>query len=319
MEGKIKVFLADPSALVLRVLQRELEALGEVEVVGTATDGQRALSALRETTPDVLLTDVFLPGLDGFALAEAAGGAGSEFPAIFLSAYSGAGLTARAKSCGGSLLPKPCGVHHILRHIHNTVRGEVLADKTANSADTGTAADTEAAEAAARKRAADDAIAAAGALLAGGLDAEEYAASAAHAAGRPRHGTNAAIAAALAAFGIPDRLIGYDYLATALRCITSDRTLLDGVTKKLYPEVARQYSATASGVERAMRSAIEKAWKPHNEPRRRAFFGRAFACSARTPTNARFLAKMAKAVEAKLTEWENDPPSDPRRFAWLWM
>ena len=273
MEGKIKVFLADPSALALRVLRRELEALGEVEVVGTATDGLMALSALRETTPDVLLTDVFLPGLDGFALAEAARGGGSEFPAIFLSAYSGAGLTARAKSCGGSLLPKPCGVHHILRSIHNAVRRE---DKVG----------------------------------------EEHVDPV---PSRPRRGTNAVIAAALAAFGIPDRLIGYDYLATALRCTTADRTLLDGVTKKLYPEVARQYSATASGVERAMRSAIEKAWKPQNEPRRRAFFGRAFACSARTPTNARFLAKMTKAVEAKLTEWENDPPSDPRRFAWLWM
>lgn len=264
MEGKIRVFLADPSPLALRMLRRELETAG-VEVVGTATDGNEALDSLGAAKPDVLLTDIFLPGMDGFALAEAARGTGEKLPVVFLAAFPAAGLAARAGKCGGSLLPKPCGVHHILRRLRNAV-GRVA-----------------------------DPI----------RDAAQEA--------------GPAIAAALGAFGVPSKLIGWEYLAAALARTTGDHHLLDGVTKVLYPEIAREFSTTPAGVERAMRTAIEKAWTPQNESKRRAFFGRDFACSVRTPTNARFLAKMTRAVEAKLAEWERDPPNDPRRFSWLWM
>ena len=40
------------------------------EVVGEAADGEAAIEAARRLRPDIVLLDVQLPGLDGFAVAE---------------------------------------------------------------------------------------------------------------------------------------------------------------------------------------------------------------------------------------------------------
>jgi DNA-binding NarL/FixJ family response regulator len=46
-----------------------LEAAG-FDVVGVAGDGQRALAEVERLVPDIVLLDIQLPGLDGFAVAE---------------------------------------------------------------------------------------------------------------------------------------------------------------------------------------------------------------------------------------------------------
>jgi CheY-like chemotaxis protein len=52
-----------------RALARRLLSLGGFEVVGEAADGHAALAAVHALRPDVVLLDVQLPGLDGFAVA----------------------------------------------------------------------------------------------------------------------------------------------------------------------------------------------------------------------------------------------------------
>ena len=60
--------------------------------------------------------------------------------------------------------------------------------------------------------------------------------------------------------GIPAHLKGYMYLRTAILMVYSDIELLGQITKRLYPNIARQYSTTASRVEKAIRHAIENSW-----------------------------------------------------------
>jgi CheY-like chemotaxis protein len=59
-----------------------LEADG-FRVVGEAPDGEAALEAARRMRPDVVLLDIQLPGLDGFAVADSLA-AGDEPPIVVL-------------------------------------------------------------------------------------------------------------------------------------------------------------------------------------------------------------------------------------------
>jgi len=53
-----------------RVLAHELLMHGGYHVVGEAADGQAAVTATRSLRPDIVLLDIQLPGLDGFAVAD---------------------------------------------------------------------------------------------------------------------------------------------------------------------------------------------------------------------------------------------------------
>jgi DNA-binding NarL/FixJ family response regulator len=65
----IRVVVADDQALVRSGFTALLEAEEDIEVVGEAADGARALELARELHPDVVLMDIRMPGMDGLAAA----------------------------------------------------------------------------------------------------------------------------------------------------------------------------------------------------------------------------------------------------------
>lgn len=65
----IRVLLAEDQSLVLGALSALLSLEGDLEVVGTATDGEAALGLVRTLMPDVLVTDIEMPRLSGLDLA----------------------------------------------------------------------------------------------------------------------------------------------------------------------------------------------------------------------------------------------------------
>lgn len=69
----LKVVLADDEKKILLLLQKliDWERLG-YEIVGTANDGLRALELVRELHPDLLITDVRMPGCSGIELIQQA-------------------------------------------------------------------------------------------------------------------------------------------------------------------------------------------------------------------------------------------------------
>jgi chemotaxis response regulator CheB len=66
MATPIKVFLVEDSEVALQILKRLLDSAPEVEVVGTANDGASALAKIPTVNPDVILTDLQMPVMDGF-------------------------------------------------------------------------------------------------------------------------------------------------------------------------------------------------------------------------------------------------------------
>jgi DNA-binding NarL/FixJ family response regulator len=61
----IRVLIADDHAVVRQGLRTFLDLQDDIEVVGEAADGAAALEAAVELTPDVVLVDLVMPGVDG--------------------------------------------------------------------------------------------------------------------------------------------------------------------------------------------------------------------------------------------------------------
>ena len=67
----IRVLLADDQALVRAGFKALLDAQSDIEVVGEAGDGEEAIVLAERVTPDVILMDIRMPGLDGLEATRA--------------------------------------------------------------------------------------------------------------------------------------------------------------------------------------------------------------------------------------------------------
>jgi len=62
---KIRIFVVEDQPKILRNQLKLLSTFDEIEVIGTAPSGENALEVLATLTPEVLLLDLGLPGIDG--------------------------------------------------------------------------------------------------------------------------------------------------------------------------------------------------------------------------------------------------------------
>lgn len=65
----IRVFVAEDQTMVLGALSALLSIEADFEVVGEARDGRQALDLALKTKPDVIVTDIEMPGMTGLDLA----------------------------------------------------------------------------------------------------------------------------------------------------------------------------------------------------------------------------------------------------------
>ena len=83
---RLRTLIVDDEPLAREWLRDLLAREADVEVVGEAGDGFRAVLAIQELRPDVVFLDVQMPGLDGFGVLETLGP--REVPAlVFVTAY----------------------------------------------------------------------------------------------------------------------------------------------------------------------------------------------------------------------------------------
>lgn len=66
----IRVFIVDDHAIVLTGIRMILSAQVDIDVVGEADSGEAALPLIRALKPEVVLTDLHLPGASGLDLTE---------------------------------------------------------------------------------------------------------------------------------------------------------------------------------------------------------------------------------------------------------
>ena len=130
-----RVLLADDNADMRDYVRRLLSGSYEVTAVG---DGLAALRSARERTPDLVLSDVMMPGLDGFGLLREmrAAPALREVPVILLSARAGQEARVEGLAAGADdYLTKPFNARELLARVDGTLqlarlRQEALAART---------------------------------------------------------------------------------------------------------------------------------------------------------------------------------------------
>lgn len=63
--GKVRVLLVDDHAILREGLKALLHLSEDIEVVAEASDGRQAIASVREYSPDVVVMDMAMPGMDG--------------------------------------------------------------------------------------------------------------------------------------------------------------------------------------------------------------------------------------------------------------
>ncbi len=100
--------------------------------------------------------------------------------------------------------------------------------------------------------------------------------------------------------GVPAHIKGYQYLRDAILMAIEDEQIINAVTKRLYPAVAKRHATTSSRVERAIRHAIEVAWDRGDVDVLNAYFGYTIHNSRGKPTNSEFIAMIADKFRLQL-------------------
>ncbi len=102
--------------------------------------------------------------------------------------------------------------------------------------------------------------------------------------------------------GVPAHIKGYQYLRSSIELCIRNTDMLGSVTKILYPTVAKQYSTTASRVERAIRHAIEVAWDRGDVDILSSFFGYTIDSDRGKPTNSEFIAMISDKIRLQMKQ-----------------
>jgi DNA-binding NarL/FixJ family response regulator len=103
--SRIRVFLVDDHTVVRRGMRAFFEMLDDIEVIGEAPDGRRALDeiavlAARDALPHVVLMDIVMPRLDGIATTTELRRRYPDVDVVALTSFSEAGRVHAALAAG---------------------------------------------------------------------------------------------------------------------------------------------------------------------------------------------------------------------------
>ena len=118
------VLIADDHAFVLEGLVSLLK--DRFDVVAAVTDGPQLVEAAMRLGPDVIVTDISMPGLNGIEAIARLKAAGSEARIIVLTLHAGAGLAAELIRAGASgFVEKPLATSELVMAIEQVLLGRL--------------------------------------------------------------------------------------------------------------------------------------------------------------------------------------------------
>ncbi len=264
---KLNVAIADDNERMLQTLGDIVKSDEELQVVGTAKDGEEAYEMIKRQEPDVVLLDIVMPKLDGLTVMDKVKNDKNikKHPAfIMITAIGQEKITEDAFSLGADYyIMKPFDndvVLNRIKHVRNLEMRKTSEVRKVNAYE--------------KKQELEE------------RNLENDVTSIIH------------------EIGVPAHIKGYQYLREAIVMSVTDMEMLNSITKILYPGIAKKYQTTPSRVERAIRHAIEVAWSRGKMDTIDELFGYTIHNGKGKPTNSEFIALIADKIrlEYKLRE-----------------
>ncbi|MDO5573460.1 MAG: sporulation transcription factor Spo0A [bacterium] len=256
---KLNVAIFDDNRRMLELVSDVLKSENDVEVVGSASNGDEALNIIRRKEPDVVLLDLIMPKLDGMEVMHRVKKDFSikkqpEF--IILSAVGDEQITEDAFLIGAKyFIMKPFDPEVIKNRIRMMREGRLRRGLEVNRS---------------REISQQDNL--------------------------QEHHLESDVTDMIHEIGVPAHIKGYQYLRDAIMMSVNDIEMLGSITKILYPTIAKKYQTTPSRVERAIRHAIEVAWSRGKMDTIDALFGYTINMGKGKPTNSEFIAMIADKI-----------------------
>jgi DNA-binding NarL/FixJ family response regulator len=128
-EKRITVLIADDQRVVREGLSMVLGLMPDVEIVGTAHDGEEALALVAQLQPDVVLMDLRMPRCDGVEATRRLAAAAMPTKVVVLTTYADDHSVIQALRAGASgFLTKDATSGQIADALQAAIRGEAAID-----------------------------------------------------------------------------------------------------------------------------------------------------------------------------------------------
>ncbi len=120
----IRVLLAEDQAMVRGALSALLSLESDIEVVGASADGESAWRDLQQLKPDVLVTDIEMPGLTGLELAQRIQRHELPIKVVIVTTFARPGFLRRALDAGvAGYLLKDAPAENLAEALRKVSRG----------------------------------------------------------------------------------------------------------------------------------------------------------------------------------------------------
>ena len=257
--NKWNVLVADDNEKVIQVLDSIIQEDSQLQLIGTAGNGEDAYRMICKSEPDIVLLDLIMPRMDGLGVLEKLkkdGGMKKQPSVIVISAIGEEGIAEDAFRLGASYyIMKPFDNETVLSRLHS------VRDHSDKKSTVG------------RKVGQNPRP----------IPLEE-------------HDLEADVTSMIHEIGVPAHIKGYQYLRDAIMMSVRDMDMLNSITKVLYPTIAKNHQTTPSRVERAIRHAIEVAWSRGKMDTIDELFGYTVSTGKGKPTNSEFIALISDRI-----------------------
>ena len=120
----IRVVLAEDQAMVRGALSALLRLESDLDVIGSAANGEEAWTLIERDKPDILVTDIEMPKLTGLELAQRIRDRGIDCKVIILTTFARPGFLRRALDAGvGGYLLKDAPADQLAEALRKVHRG----------------------------------------------------------------------------------------------------------------------------------------------------------------------------------------------------